>query len=280
MRNSIVITAVLGMFAAACAGTIDDVGGGGDDTGGGVDCGNGALDSGEACDDGNTASGDGCSATCGTEVVLNPRVTATVDKMTVATELGKTETFTLTLTSVDGFTGDVAVASSLVDAAGAAVPRVTVAGPASITLAANAMAPAQYIVTIPSDATGTALAATLKLDVTAPSGPTNLTSTINIAPIYTYTLAAATGATINNHPATNKAITIRRGTRLRMMNTDTVEHITHGGGGLTHETITPGVTGQPGATYEVNTTGIAPGAGKTFGCHTHGDMTYATVNLL
>jgi len=277
MRTSILTAALLGMFAAACTGTIDDVGGGGDDTGGGPDCGNGVMDTGETCDDGNTTSGDGCSASCSTEQTANPRVTAAVDKTTVMTELGKTEKITLTLTSVEGFAGDVAVAASLVDGANAPITTLMLTGPTSVALAANGTAPAEYTITVPTDASGTAITGTLKLDVTATGGNSNLTTAVNVAPIYTFSIAAATGTQVPMHPATNKTITIRRGTLLRMVNGDTVQHITHGGG-LPHENTTTG--GQPGDTYEVNTTAIAPGMGKTFGCHSHGDATYATVNLL
>src|SRR5437868_2467156 len=101
MRNmrTPLLAGLLAVLLPACTDGITDIGGGG---GGGDDgvatCGNGAVDSGEECDDGNAASGDGCSSTCTTESA-SPRVTASVDKMSVMTELGKTETVTVTLRS-------------------------------------------------------------------------------------------------------------------------------------------------------------------------------------
>src|SRR5688572_4707491 len=116
MRTSILCAAFLGLFAAGCAGELS--GTGGDDQQTPENCGNGTVDSGETCDDRNTASGDGCSATCQMEQTATPRLTPTVDKVTVNSELAKDEIVTLNLQSEGGFSGNVTVAASLVNAQG------------------------------------------------------------------------------------------------------------------------------------------------------------------
>jgi cysteine-rich repeat protein len=278
MRTSILCAAFLGVFAVGCAG---DLSGTGDDQQTPENCGNGTVDSGESCDDSNTASGDGCSSVCQTESTGGtPRIATTLDKTTVATQLGKTEMVTLTLMSVDKFAGDATITAQLVDATNVPITGAVITGPASVTLTEDGSAPAAFSIEIPSDFSGTDVAATLKIDVTSSAEPVAATATVNVAAVYTFEIVANTSNVINMHPATNKTITIRRGTKLRMVNGDTVGHISHGGGGIPHENQDAAVGGLPGATYEVNTQVIAPGMGKAFGCHTHGDATYAVVNLL
>jgi len=97
-----------------------------------------------------------------------------------------------------------------------------------------------------------------------------------VAAVYTFTIAAGTGAQDPMHPGTGKTVQVLRGTKVRMRNSDTEQHVSHGGGGFAHEAD---AGGQANATYEINTTGIAPGANATFGCHTHGAATYATVQV-
>lgn len=278
--HSKALAALFGLSLVACTGVIDGggPGGGGDDTGGGESCGDGVMQAGEACDDGNTLGGDGCSASCTTEQTLMPRITATVDKPTLATENGKTETVTLTITSIDGYTGNVNVVPTFVDAANTPIPNVTVTGPSQVTVTSNATVPSQYQIQLPSNTTGSQLLANLKLDLSAPSGNETLMSAVTIEPIYVVTTAANTGNTINNHPLTNKNIVVKRGTIVRIMNTDTTVHITHAGGEWPHEGTDPATNGQPGQVYEINTIGAPPGSNGTIGCHTHGDATYGTLS--
>lgn len=280
MRTSILCAAVLGLFAVGCAGDLSGTGSGGDDTPS-ADCGNGIVDSGEACDDGGNVAGDGCSATCTTEASETPRLNVTVDKVIVNKELASTETFTLNLQSQGGFAEAVTVAATLVDGAGAPITTMQVMGPTSVTVAKDITTPAEYTVTIPSDASGTAIAATLKLDVTSSLGATNLTSTINVSPIFKIQINAGTLAANPMHPLAAKTFTVKRGAKLHMVNTDTVEHISHGGNGIPHEpgTIGAGTNGQPNATYIVDTTPIALGSNGTFGCHTHGTASYGTIQI-
>jgi cysteine-rich repeat protein len=239
--------------------------GGDDDGAGGATCGDGVKQGNEACDDGNTTGGDGCSATCAVET--NPSLSASIDKTSITTELGKTERVTLTLTSVDGFAGTVQVATSVVVGA-TPVTGLPVQGPATIAIAAGATVPTQYTLVIPSNLTGADLAATINFDLTAPVAVQDLSSSLNVAAIYTVTIAPGTGAAGANH-VTGK-VTLKRGTNIRFVNKDTVQHITHGGPVFPHETISAN-TGLPNGTYEVETIGLAPSTNGKLGCHNHQD---------
>jgi hypothetical protein len=263
MRTPILAT-LLALSLVACAGEITGGGGGDDDVP--DTCGNGTVDTGEECD--GTA---GCEADCTLAPV--PRVGVTIDKATVATQLQKEELVTLTVSSVNGFSGSANITASIVDAANMPLAQLTLEGPTSLTLGAGDSKPALYKVTIPSNATGTSLAATLKLDVTGGGETQNLTSAFTIEPTLIISYTLNTGATTNNHPVLNgtqaKNVTVKRGALIGYKNDDNVQHITHGGGVIPHEAIQDGVSGQPGNTYMFNTVAAAPGSTGSMGCHDH-----------
>lgn len=263
MRTTLLV-AFFGLSLVACAGQLDA--GGGDDDGG-PDCGDGTVNAAEACDDGNNTDGDGCSATCTVE--LSPRLTSSVDKTTVSTTIGKTEMLTLTLTSVDGYVGDVIVTASVVDSLNAPIPGVTLVGPSAVAVAANATVPSVFTLTVPSNATGVAITGSLKLDLAPTVGPAqNITSALMLANIYTVTYAVTTTDQDTTHPVKSGAqagnVTVKSGAIIRYKNDSTIVHVTHGGGAFDHEDINAG--GQPNATYEQ--IAGAPGTGS-LGCHSH-----------
>lgn len=269
------LATLVGLSFVACTGQIQE--GGGDDVVIGENCGNHQIDPGETCDDGNIANGDGCSSACTTESTNNPRLTATIDRTNIATELGKTERVTLTLTSAGGFAGDVAVSTSVLDGANAPLTGVaTVAAPATITVAANATVTQQLMIAIPSNATGSALAGMVSVNLAAPTGTQTLTAALNIEPIYTVTYSATVTTDAGTHPiqsgvqATN--VTVKRGTKIRFKNESGIQHVTHGEGLFAHEQPTndPNVGGLTGATYEQPTTQQPAGATGKLGCHNHG----------
>ncbi|MDQ3298479.1 MAG: hypothetical protein M3619_17990 [Myxococcota bacterium] len=189
MRNSIVITAVLGMFAAACAGTIDDVGGGGgDDTGGGPDCGNGVVDTGEACDDGNTTSGDGCSAGCSSEQVVTPRVSVSLDKTAISTELKTSNMVVVTVTGADGFSGAVNLTGAVLDGASAPVQGwAVVFNTPTVNVPLDGTATAVATLTIPSQFKGVTNGM-LKIDAASTAAPQSAMATVAVANQLTFTL--------------------------------------------------------------------------------------------
>jgi len=214
-----------------------------------------------------------------------PNVNVAMDRNTVTTELGKQEVVTLTLTSVNAFTGNVTVTPSLVDGTGAALTAggLTVTGPTSVALTADGNASAMYTVKIPTDATATQLAATLKLDVSSSVGSKAFSSAFTVAPNYTIDYAAGLAGNVNAHPLTKLKLSVKKGAKITLHNADGDVHITHGDGPFPHESTAPGVGGLAGNTYVIDTSKIADTQiGKTgnIGCHTHTSATYAQVTLV
>lgn len=214
MRTSILAT-LLGLSLVACAGTID--GGGDDDVP--ANCGNGVVDSedGETCDDNNTISGDGCSSTCTSEAT--PRLDVSVDKPTIATELGTTNMVTVTLTGADGFSGVVDLAASIVDGANAPLTGwQVVVNPASVTVPLNGTVSAVVTMAIPSDAT--LLEGNIRVDVSGAS-TSNILSTVTALNQLTYTLDVLDtgGGTFDCvYPVDATPIRIHAGTKVRFAN--------------------------------------------------------------
>lgn len=272
-----VLTALLGLSLFACAGEI--TGGGDDDVP--ENCGNGAVDTGETCDDSNTVDGDGCSATCTTEI--SPRLDATVDKTAIDTQLMRGEVVIATLTSGGDFSGPVNIAATVTDELDAPFPLITFTGPTTLSLTAGQSMPANFVLTIPSNATGTPMNAKFKLNITSAAGNHDFVTTLAITPTLIISYEAATGINANNHPVlagkVTKNITVKRGATVGYKNDDTIQHITHGGGIFPHETIND-TTGLAGATYSLPTTQAMPGSTGTLGCHSHdSDTGYASISV-
>lgn len=237
-------------------------------------------DSGTAPNGGDDDMGSSTGSNPGSNPGSNatPGVNVTMDRATVATELGKTEVVTLTFTSVNAFTGNVTVTPSLVDGTGAVLTTggLKVTGPTSVSVATSTPASAMYTVTIPTDATATAMNADLEVNVTSPAGTKSYTSAFMISPNYTITYAAGLAANIAMHPLTGQKFKIKKGAKISLHNADTAVHRTHGDGGFMHE---PDGGGQPGGTYVIDTSQLAVGTMGSVGCHTHDAQTYATVTI-
>lgn len=251
-----ILPLVLGLSLAGCiTGEIGTVGGGGDDTGGG-------------------GGGDGSGSGSGSGT-LTPRIEVTVDRPTVATELGKAETVVLSVRSVDGFAGDVTIAPSMMNAQNQPIAPMAPTGPTTLTVAADQTQTAMYRVTIPTDVSGADFVGTLHLDVTSSLGVAPTTATFNVTAAYTVTYALNSGMASNTHASTGLDITVKRGAKIRFMNADTIEHRTHGDAPFPHEDVGGG---QPNSTYEINTTAMQGSGG--IGCHTHGAATYGTYTVV
>jgi hypothetical protein len=261
MRTPLLAGLLAVLLPACIAGEISDVGG--DDQGGGSGSGSGSGSGG--------GGGGGGGAT--------PKVVGTIDKTAVATELGKTETITVSLAAEGGFAGDVTIGARLVDAADVTMPNVTMQAPTNVALTANGTGTASFQITIPTNATGTDLNGSLKIDLMSSAGNQSLTATVAVKAQYTVDYLANTGATIGNHANANNVpnLVVKRGAILRFHNSDTATHIIHGGGVFPHENTTTG--GTTGRNYDVQTIGIAPGSQGTLGCHTHGTATYSTYRV-
>ncbi len=257
---------VVGSLLVGC--TVGDPGTGGDDDGGAV-CGDGVKEGTETCDDGNTSGGDGCSATCSEEGSGGtPGVTASIDKQSVTTELGKVETVAVTFTSVDGFAGRVSLASAVQYGTTPGAWVLAQSKPA-VDLAAGGSDTITLQVTIPTDSA--ALAGTLKLDATGSPEPINLQSAFTVANQYTVVIPAGVGTAIPHANVGPNLLRLRSGAKVIFHNLDTIAHRIHGDGGIPHEGT---AGGQPGEKYEVT-----PTANATWYCHTHNEANAKTYSV-
>ena len=249
MRISAIAFALL--LPACIIGTgeiegVDDQGGegGGDGTGGGGGGGGGG--------------GDGSGSGSGMQNV--PRVTASVDKQTVSTELGKTETLSVTINSVNGFTGAVSITPAMMDGATALQGWTMTATPPSVDLIADSSQTVMLSVKVPTDTA--ALAPTLKLNLGSTAEPVSIDSAFTVANQITITIPAGTG-TGSPHaglPLANAPLRLRMGAKVIFHNADTANHQIHANGGIDHQ----GGALLPGADYVAT-----PDDNATWYCHTH-----------
>ena len=128
---------------------------------------------GEGGGGGGGGGGDGTGSGGGGGTM--PRLEATIDKAAVATQLGKTETLVVTLTSVNGYTGTVTVAPSMMDGTTPLTGYTLTPTPASVDIGADATATVMVAVKVPTDAA--VLAPSLKIDL----GTANVISAFTVA---------------------------------------------------------------------------------------------------
>jgi len=194
-----------------------------------------------------------------------------IDKPAVAAELLSTNMVTVTLQGSGGFAGSVALAASVVDAAGTAIPGWTISlDKPSVDVAADGTATVVATLAIPSQST--LMGGTIKIAATA-TGQTlpPAMSTVTVANQLSLpmTLAGTTCA-----QSANKALTISQGTKVVWKNGDAAKritiHIQDGGGtqgisGFVHEPD-PGMAPTTG-TYEQTANGTGT---ITWYCHAPG----------
>jgi hypothetical protein len=181
-----------------------------------------------------------------------------------------------------GFTGGVTISALLVDGANNPVPGVTVTGPSSLALSANSTETAPYQIQVPLKATGSEILATLKVAVTSNAGTKNLSAAVDIKNWFTLDYQLGTGADPNDHAVAGEAIQVKRGTILRFVNHDTINHAIDAASadGLLNVAAEPTPGGTPGRTYEINTRQFAIGLTGTVGCRDHGAASDYTLTLL
>lgn len=263
LRNMrIALVAVPLLLASACVGEIADSGD--DGTGSGSD----------------TGSGSGSGS--GSDEIQQARVSGTFDKATIATELAKTETLILSITSENGFAGDVTLGARLVDGTDTPATDVTVTGPTNITLAAGATEMATFEIKVPMSSLGAKFDGALKVDLMSAGATTTVSSAVTIEAVYTVDYLAGTSATANKHTNAGNLpnLAVKRGAVLRFKNSDLIDHVIHGDGAFEnyHENTVSG--GAAGRTYEIPTIAIPPGSSGALGCHNHGIATYSTYRVL
>ena len=215
--------------------------------------------------DGSGSNGSGSNSD-------STRVDVTVDKTTVSTELKTANPITVTVTASGGFAGDVALAGTVVDDAGTAIPGWTVAfDKASVTVAKDGTATALATVNVPSES---ALAGTLKVTATSSAklGTTAATSAFTLANQITFNVKVdnATGKCVYTADSGTVAapIKVSKTTKVRFFNTGTANLVIHSGGPISHQGNAPNGTAdpttEPNTAYEqlATTTGAA-----TWYCH-------------
>lgn len=215
MRTSILSAAILGLFAAGCAGELSGTGEG-DDVQPGPNCGNGVVDTGETCDDSNTTSGDGCSAACAQEAGETKKLNVTVDKPTINTELNTDTMITVTLTGEMGFGGEaVNLTGSVVDAGGAALAGWTVTfNNASVTVPVDGTATAVATVHVPSVNSG--LAGTVKINAASSLGMQTTESAVTALNQVSFDIRNNGAQCANDFNLT--PVSVKVGTKVRFVN--------------------------------------------------------------
>jgi len=211
-----------------------------------------------------TGNGDGTGGgddTGGGMQTGTPRIQATADKTTVSSELGKTETVTVTVQSMDSFAGTVNITPTLMDGTTALTNFTLTATPATLDLAAGETATVQVAVKIPTDAG--AISPTLKVDLASGAVTADVSSAFTVANTYTLTIPAGTGnsATHAGLPSPNAPLRLKAGAKVTFDNADSITHVIHGNGGIPHENLSLGAAG---TSYTVTLTNDA-----TWYCHSH-----------
>lgn len=250
MRTSLLAAFIAVTLPACMVGGITGIGGEDETVGEGG--------GGEGGGGGGGGGGEGSGSGSG-EIQETPRVDATLDKTTVMTELGKTETVTVTISSMNDFTGPVPITAAVLDGATPVTGWTVTANPASVDLTAGGTATVELTVKIPTDSM--ALAPKLEVDLGG-SAPMAVESAFNVANKVTINIGAGTGmAAPHAGLPLNQPLRIRAGTMVVFHNGDTIQHVIHASGGIDHENT---ALGMPGTDYMVTPTSDA-----TWYCHNH-----------
>jgi cysteine-rich repeat protein len=265
--RSLLIALTAAIAIPAC--TQDITGSGPGPTGGDDDqqqptCGNGTVDTGETCDDSNTNNGDGCSSSCQTENTVTPRVVLSVDNMAATTDLNVVSQFTVTATSMMGFTGDVTLNIAADSADWMASLDTT-----TLTLAADGSATAKLSVNAMGDTA--MLAGNVKITATDTGPVSDVTVAMTFNPTLVVTFVDSGGAVATYDPAwLNKPYNLKAGRSIKVVNGSATApmtvHVDNGLSGFPHE---PGTTPAGGA-YMGTTTAADANVGVGFYTHNGG----------
>jgi hypothetical protein len=228
----------------------------------------------EGDDDGSNTGSQG-SNTGSNSNNPTPKVDIAVDKTTIPTELHTNNPITVTVTGSGGFSGDVALAGSVVDTAGVAIPGWTVEFSApTVTLAANGTGSSVATLKIPAANAG--LGGMLKITgtSTATVGTNLVAIPVTVLNQVTFAVKAQTVNGVNKCVYTAESGTVANpvkltlGTKVRFFNTGTVNLEIHADGVISHQGRAPNgladpVT-EPGSAYEQQPTGTGA---ATWYCH-------------
>lgn len=200
---------------------------------------------------GDDGSGSGSNNDPGTGS-NNNGLTVTLDRSTIDTEYFTTHPIKVTLQGTGGFSGNVALAASVVDGAGVTIPNWTVelASP-SATLATDGSAEIMATLKIPSATTATA--ATVKFTATSSVATVNVQTTVNALKQITFEITQNGNSCVYNPTYGTQAarLPIILGTKVRMLNKGPLPLIVHGNGVIPHQS-TAGTGIAMNAAYEPN----------------------------
>lgn len=166
----------------------------------------------------------------------NNGLTVTIDRSTIDTEYFTTHPIKVTMQGTGGFSGNVALAASVVDGTGAVIPNWTVelASP-SATLATDGSAEIMATLKIPSATTATA--ATVKFTATSSAATVNVQTTVNALKQITFEVPQ-NGANCVYKPEYGTAaarLQVVFGTKVRFLNKGPLALTIHGDGSIPHQ---------------------------------------------
>jgi hypothetical protein len=228
--RSLPLAALLGLSLAGClVGDTGAPGAGGDDDTGGM------SGSGSGSDPGSNAP--------------TPRVDITVDKTTMATELKTQNPITVTVTGSGGFSGDVSLAASAVDANEAPLTawEVDLSTP-TVTLGVNGTVTVAAMLKIPAKATS--LSGSVKVTATSAAAVGTHAASTAVTALNQVTFSLKVdpdtmlcGYPADAGPANPPALSL--GTKVRFFNTGTVNFEIHSGGIISHQGQKPNGEADP-----------------------------------
>lgn len=195
-----------------------------------------------------------------------PQVVATIDRA-VVTELGTTNTVTVTLTATNGFAGPVTLAGSLTSTDGSTLEGWTLSFDATtVDVPLNGSATALATIAIPTLNRG--LAANVTIAATSAAGVASVATTISVANQYTIDVAVNNAGQCVYPPAGTTHLNV--GTELRWLNNGaSAPFVIHADGntaGCPHQN--PSTPTLPGSSYTCTLSGSS--APFAWYCHSPG----------
>ena len=176
------------------------------------------------------------------------------------TALGTEVMYTVAVDATD-FSGPVALV-----AAGAPDSWNVTITPATVDVIDGSTVTATVRVVVPPNGEAATTGRALAINATGAPGAQSTQAMLTVANEYTFPIAAGTGQGAHWGSMSGGLLRLREGTTLKILNSDTIGHRIHAGGGVfDHQ----GATMAPGASYTVT---VAAGS-DTFYCHDHGQGT-------
>jgi plastocyanin len=189
--------------------------------------------------------------------VAMPSYRLSVAPPTAETALGTEVTYTIAVDATD-FSGPVALSLS-----GAPASWNATITPAMVDVLDGSTVTATLRIVIPPNGAAATAGQALAIDAAASPGAQSAQAMLTVADEYTFPIASGTGTGAHWGAMSGGLLRVREGTTLKILNSDTIGHRIHAGGGVFNH---QGATMAPGASYTVT---VEAGS-DTFYCHDHG----------